>query len=299
MRTEQKNKLEGQVDKVRWMGINNKLENAYCVYWLMKRIVTVEHNVYWRPLEHGIEGEEEVMHPSDATLTYVNDPQLHATATATATAKSGLSVPQPQATISTNATVTLPAPDPITTPHPKRICQPSQRVLDIINSKALDPAPLCSVQLPDPIAKDPKPDSRPTVFEGEGTADQTLAVVNYDNDIKLILELNKTIAEAEALEPTPLAEAKRRLDWPQWEQGIREELAMLNKARTWCSLIHPWVPTLSDPSGYSMQKRMLQEMLSNTRRALLHKGFHRYLASITSTRMPRSQNLHPSTQFSL
>ncbi|KIJ04913.1 hypothetical protein PAXINDRAFT_36124, partial [Paxillus involutus ATCC 200175] len=30
-----------------------------------------------------------------------------------------------------------------------------------------------------------------------------------------------------------LAEAKRRPDWPQWEQGIREELATLQNAGTW------------------------------------------------------------------
>ena len=52
-------------------------------------------------------------------------------------------------------------------------------------------------------------------------------------NIELILELNETIAEAEALEPTSLAKAKRRPDWPQWEHGIRKELATLEKAGTW------------------------------------------------------------------
>ena len=106
------------------MGIDNKLENAYQVYWLMKWIITVERNVYWKPLQRIIEGEDEGTHPSDATLAYINIPQPHATATA----KSGLSVPQPQATINANATTTLPipTPDPITAPCLKRIHQPSQ-----------------------------------------------------------------------------------------------------------------------------------------------------------------------------
>ena len=81
----------------------------------MKQIVTIEHNIYWRPLECGIEGEEEGTHPSNAILAYVNDPQLHATA------KSSLSMPQLQATINANATMTLPTPDPITAPCPKWI----------------------------------------------------------------------------------------------------------------------------------------------------------------------------------
>ena len=40
-------------------------------------------------------------------------------------------------------------------------------------------------------------------------------------------------AESEALEPSSLAEARRRPDWLQWEAGIREELATLQAAGTW------------------------------------------------------------------
>ena len=76
------------------------------------------------------------------------------------------------------------------------------------------------------------------MFEGEGTANQTLATAAYDDNDELILKLNETIAKAEALEPTSLAEAKRCPDWPQWEHSIRKELAMLKKAGTW-ELIEP------------------------------------------------------------
>jgi hypothetical protein len=40
-------------------------------------------------------------------------------------------------------------------------------------------------------------------------------------------------ADAEALEPRTLAEAKRRSDWPSWERAIEEELATLKAAGTW------------------------------------------------------------------
>ena len=69
-------------------------------------------------------------------------------------------------------------------------------------------------------------------------ANQTLAAVNYDNDIELVLKLNETIAEAEALEPTSLTETKCQPDWLQWKQSICEELATLNKAGTW-ELVEP------------------------------------------------------------
>jgi hypothetical protein len=45
-------------------------------------------------------------------------------------------------------------------------------------------------------------------------------------------------SEAEALDPRSLAEARRRPDWPQWEGGICEELAMLEKLGTW-ELVDP------------------------------------------------------------
>ena len=40
-------------------------------------------------------------------------------------------------------------------------------------------------------------------------------------------------ADAKALEPCTLAEAKQRLDWPLWEKAIEEELATLKVARMW------------------------------------------------------------------
>jgi hypothetical protein len=40
-------------------------------------------------------------------------------------------------------------------------------------------------------------------------------------------------ADAEALEPRTLAEAKRRPDWPLWEKAIEEELATLKANNTW------------------------------------------------------------------
>ena len=40
-------------------------------------------------------------------------------------------------------------------------------------------------------------------------------------------------ADAEALEPRTLAEARRRPEWPHWEKAILEELETLKAAGTW------------------------------------------------------------------
>jgi len=54
-----------------------------------------------------------------------------------------------------------------------------------------------------------------------------------DDMAKLALALADFTADAEALEPTSLADAKRHPDWPRWEEGIQEELKTLEEAGTW------------------------------------------------------------------
>ncbi|KAG2758119.1 hypothetical protein P692DRAFT_20710956, partial [Suillus brevipes Sb2] len=61
-----------------------------------------------------------------------------------------------------------------------------------------------------------------------------MAILDVEDDLaELALALSEFTADAEALEPTTLTEAKRRPDWPQWEIGIRKELATLKAASTW------------------------------------------------------------------
>jgi hypothetical protein len=71
------------------------------------------------------------------------------------------------------------------------------------------------------------------VFEGERNAEQLMDLLEEDNPAELALSLVQITADAEALKPTSLAEAKRRSDWAQWEAGILEELATLQMASTW------------------------------------------------------------------
>ena len=92
------------------------------------------------------------------------------------------------------------------------------------------------VQLPTSIPE--TADHNPASFEGEQPIQPVSAATDYDDNVELVLNLNEVIANAKALEPTSIAEARRRPEWPQWEQGIREELAILQKAGTW-ELVDP------------------------------------------------------------
>jgi hypothetical protein len=51
--------------------------------------------------------------------------------------------------------------------------------------------------------------------------------------LRLEVALAAETMDSEALEPRNLVEAKRRPDWPLWEQAIREELDTLHAAGTW------------------------------------------------------------------
>jgi hypothetical protein len=53
-----------------------------------------------------------------------------------------------------------------------------------------------------------------------------------DNDLDEYL-LVAEVSKVEALDPCNLAEAKQQSDWPQWEEGICKELAMLKRTQTW------------------------------------------------------------------
>ena len=63
-------------------------------------------------------------------------------------------------------------------------------------------------------------------------------MIDYDDDVELVLNLNEVTANAEALKPTLIAEAQHQPEWLQWEHSIHEELATLHKAGTW-ELVDP------------------------------------------------------------
>jgi hypothetical protein len=205
VRVEGGSKLGGHIVKGHWMGIDEASANGCCVYWPNHRTVTVERNVYWDPSDAELlshEGEQE--HSPSAILTTPAQPPV------------------------------LPSPSPVTPPSTpqivpmaptKHIRKPSQHLLDMLSGKAPIPTGIQLPSTPPEAGDDP---------QGESTASQLMAILEDEDDTaELSAVLAEFTAEAEALEPTSLAEAQRRPDWPQWEAGIQEELATLQAARTW------------------------------------------------------------------
>lgn len=74
----------------------------------------------------------------------------------------------------------------------------------------------------------------PEISREEAAVEKLMAILEIEDDTaELALALSEFTADTEALEPTSLAEAKKRPNWPQWETGIREELTTLETAGTW------------------------------------------------------------------
>ena len=210
VRVEGGSKLEGRAVEGRWVGIDEASTNGCRVYWPDRRTVTVKRNVYWDTSDAeslSREGEGE----STLTNAIIMPPA---------------SVVSPQPTAPA-APALLPNPIRVPDAPAKRTRKPSQRVLDMISGKA-------------PILKGIRLPAQAPVLEegvepdGESATNLLMAILEDEDDTaELSAALAEFTAEAEALEPTSLAEAKRRPDWPQWEAGIREELATLQAAGTW------------------------------------------------------------------
>ena len=230
VRVEAGDKLGGRVVEGHWVGIDDGSPNGCRVYWPAKRSVSVERNVYWDPSvaeSLSREGEDEENDPPNAMIpTHQPQPQ---------TQEAPATVASPAPKVFTPRASKIPVHVDSLDPPTKRIRKPSQRILDIINGKGTSTHRPSDPPIPRGIQLPTLPEAiQETSFEGEGAAEQLMAILEADDDpAELAVALVEFTAEAEALEPTSLADAKRRPDWPRWEEGIRKVLATLQAAGTW------------------------------------------------------------------
>lgn len=219
VRMESGTKLEGRVEEGHWVGVDDASENGRRIYWPSKRSVTVERNVYWDPSEVATiprEGEEEDQGPNAMISSQLYSPSITTPPVTTPKAQ----------TATQHSRIPVLSASPVLDMVAKRVRKPSQRVQDIINAKAPIPK---GIRLPATEVI-----SEEAMSKADTAAEKLMAILEAEDDpTELALALNEFTSDAEALEPTTLTEARRRPDWPQWESGIREELATLQTAGTW------------------------------------------------------------------
>ena len=256
------NKLDARAREGRWLGFDAE-SHAHRIYLPSSRTVAVERNVYFGGVSE-LEGEGLVI-PS-------TEPEQRTTQPAPASVQPAPAIPTtPQVPATTTPAVpTLPPalppvqtnalwvprsttpPSPLTphssstsdgteddeeavarlvTPRPKRDRKPSRTLRELMegvgvsSARRTDPKFTAGTQLPGGFGE-----------EGEQAGGVWLVENVFDEleDSEWLEHiLAAEVAEAEALEPRSLAEAKRRPDWPLWEKAISEELTTLKKAGTW------------------------------------------------------------------
>jgi hypothetical protein len=224
--TENGDKLRGRVEEGQWVGIDEASENRCRVFWPGGCRITVERNIYWNATDIASfprEGEEDLI-PNAMITTQIDSPP---TQTSIATSSKTSPAPQAPRPQPPSKNPTLPN-SPVLDMVAKRIRKPSQRVLDILNGPGTLPK---GIQLPSTLPQ--VVIENDVALEVEHAAEKLMALLEDNDPAELALSLVQFTADAEALEPTSLAEAKRRPDWAQWEAGILEELATLQTAGTW------------------------------------------------------------------
>lgn len=167
-----------------------------------------------------------------------------------------------------------PVPAPSAPDRPTRVRLPSRRVQELLAGVGTT-----SARPSDPVvARGVQPPSIPLELgqeenlEADGEGDWMMGA--EDDEVALAAEMS----DADALEPRSLAEARRRPDWPLWEQAIREER---------------WGPTSSAPSGFSARRRTPPATSSATRLASSRRASLKSQGLTTSTRSRPSRSLHP------
>ena len=207
-------KLDPRAKEARWLGVDVDAR-AHRIYWPGSGKVSVERDVYFGPSAQ-LEGEESSLDAPSEGIDLPDNPSTPAQPP-----------PKEQAAQPTPAPDSAKISQPVALRRSSRNRKPSRPVRDLLSGVgSTDQSTARALQLPGTFAEDPEEaggvwsveDGAPALLEDFDGLEHVFAVET---------------ADAEALEPRSLAEAKRRPEWPLWEKAIEEELATLKAAGTW------------------------------------------------------------------
>ena len=229
-------KLDGRSRIGRWVGFD-EASNAHRIYWPDKHSVTVERSIKFDdddiliPSALPLEGENRNIdrQSSSSPLNSISSPVPHNSDDTTP------SVPaEPAETSDFNISPSSRSDylgadfnrttDELSTARTQRIRKPSNYVKSLQDGTFTTGARRNQPLLP-------------TGLQTAGDAEANTGAVGIDEDFvglgSVEFAMAGAVAEAEALEPMSLEEARRRKDWPHWDEAIKAELDALKKAGTW------------------------------------------------------------------
>ena len=197
-----------------WMHSANGSKLDVCAQqakWIGLDIDTCAHRVYW-PNAGKVGVERNVYFGSSALLKGENDEII---------------IPNVVSEQSANPHTSDTSDEQPTLCKSMRIRKPSRIVHDLLAGKGTTDADTTHI-MHLPSASDEDPDKAGGAWSVEDGSPMLLE--DFEG---LEFAFAAETADAEALEPRSLAEAKHRPDWPLWERAIEDELATLKVAGTW------------------------------------------------------------------
>ena len=128
------------------------------------------------------------------------------------------------------------------------------------------------------------------IESGEGTADNRPSKADLPKGIQIESEIQEiegepeergsveyamaaAIAEAEAMDPKTINEARRRPDWPKWNKAIQAEMDALTKAETWIKVERPKDRNVVQSKWVFKIKKDAEGMIERYKARLVAKGF--------------------------
>ena len=187
----------------RWVGFDGE-SKGHRVYWPDRRTVTVERNVRFAAPHLPASIADDA-----AELEGESDADDGKSAASQPKSEPAPVVPGPVADL---PPVPAPVPAP-PEPRPTRVRMPSRVVRDILEGRAADSELPRGVRVQDVSEEDAVEDLLQEEVDGVAMA--------------------AAHSQEEGLDPTSLAEAKRRPEWPRWEEAMQEEMDALEKHGTW------------------------------------------------------------------
>ena len=235
-------KLDARAREGRWIGFDIE-SRAHRVYWTGNKNVSIERSVYFAAAER-LEGEQmdvptpktSKIEPPAAPLPVppvpVPQPSVPPPVNAPPSPVSSLSSLSSSGAVSESLQLDDPDPEPRRSTRirkPSRIVRELQAGVGVASTRSTRSALPRGVSVPGGFD------------EGEESVDVLAEAWSVEaglpalreNYLGLEVALVAETSDVEALEPRNLTEAKRRPDWPLWEQAIQEELNTLRTAGTW------------------------------------------------------------------
>ena len=197
-------KLDGRSSTGRWMGFDAETKDGHRIYWPERRTVTVERSV-----KFNFEQDEVVVGALPLEGENDNDERLTAI--------------EPEADSETpNVVAKSPIPEavPIVEGRGKRIRKETEYIRLLKEGSGVTGSRSEIL---------PKGMQHGTATVGGGSEDDNAVVVG---ELGIDQAMATVIQDAEGLMPT-YEEARRRPDWPKWDEAIQKELKSLKDSGTW------------------------------------------------------------------